>query len=115
MYTKPKNAKSMLTAGGLLGVFILFARITRLPLGTLMTLLPFLLEQWRKYEAQKPTADKTQMTREEACLILGVSAGDNKGTILEAHRRLIQKNHPDLGGTDYLAAKINQARDILLK
>jgi curved DNA-binding protein CbpA len=54
-------------------------------------------------------------TREEAALILGVSIRATPAEVREAHRRLIQKNHPDRGGTDELAARINQARDLLLQ
>ncbi len=57
----------------------------------------------------------SEMTTEEACKVLGVDADASKEEIIEAHRKLIQKIHPDRGGNDYLAAKINQAKDYLLK
>ena len=55
------------------------------------------------------------MTRSEALAVLGLDANASDEEIAAAHRSLIQKLHPDRGGNDYLASKINQAKDFLLK
>jgi DnaJ-domain-containing protein 1 len=58
---------------------------------------------------------KRKMTRSEALLVLGLPEGASKQEIALQYRRLISKVHPDTpGGSTYLAAQINQARDVLL-
>lgn len=54
------------------------------------------------------------MTKEEAYNILGLETGAAAADVRKAHRRLMQRLHPDVGGTSFLAARINEARDVLL-
>jgi len=74
---------------------------------------------WREQEGeegrQREVADDSIMTRPLALEILGLAEGASKDEIVKAHRHLMQKMHPDRGGSDYLAKKINSAKDYLLK
>ena len=59
--------------------------------------------------------DAGAMTQEEAYNILGLEPGATAADVRQAHRRLMQRVHPDLGGNAFLAQRVNEARDLLLR
>ena len=67
----------------------------------------------RQDQSRQARAAKT-MSREEALAILGLKENASKEDILAAHKRMMQKLHPDRGGSDHLAAQINKAKETLL-
>ena len=72
-------------------------------------------ELHRRRASAAPPASTADMTVEEAYDVLGLQPGADVAAVREAHRRLIKHLHTDQGGTDYLASKINRARDVLLR
>ncbi|QSP95201.1 DnaJ domain-containing protein [Marinobacter salinisoli] len=87
----------------------------------LLSLVPQFKDQLGRNERgagagrQDSAPNRSVMSVSEACDVLGLTPGCTAAEIVAAHRRLIQKLHPDRGGNDYLAAKINEARDVLLR
>ena len=74
---------------------------------------------WREHAqsdaaAGRATPSRGPMAREEAYQILGLEPGASAEDIVNAHRTLMKRLHPDLGGTNYLAARVNEAKDTLL-
>jgi len=75
-----------------------------------------------RYKSQQNNADSSKqtgagparMSRAQALDILGLAPDAQREDIIRAHRELIQKVHPDRGGSTHLAAQINQAKDVLL-
>ncbi|KAL3843417.1 hypothetical protein ACJIZ3_000820 [Penstemon smallii] len=82
------------------------------------------IQAWKAFKARPPTVRmrkfyeggfQPKMNRREAALVLGVREGIQVDKIREAHRRVMVANHPDAGGSHYLASKINEAKDLLLR
>lgn len=73
-----------------------------------------LARQIRATAAPPSQPGKQVMSRAEALDILGLEEGASEDEIDAAYKALIVKNHPDQGGTDWLAARLNDARDTLL-
>ncbi|KAL3642269.1 hypothetical protein CASFOL_013084 [Castilleja foliolosa] len=92
--------------------------------GTAALSARYLMTAWQAFKARPvvprarrfyPGGFEQAMTKREAALILGVREHAVNEKIREAHRRVMVANHPDAGGSHYLASKINEAKDILMK
>ncbi|MGA1370791.1 MAG: DnaJ domain-containing protein [Pseudomonadales bacterium] len=88
-------------------------------LGGLFRLLPLIGSVLRSTRgarsgARTPGAARTAMSRREALHVLGLEEDATDAAIIEAHRRLMQRVHPDRGGSAFLAQQLNEARRVLL-
>jgi DnaJ family protein C protein 19 len=93
-------------------------------LGGLALVGPLLWRRWHQGAAgfggfaasgsPPPPRQSSSMTRQEAYEVLGLKPGADDDAIHAAHRRLMRTAHPDAGGSDWLASRVNQARDVLL-
>jgi DnaJ family protein C protein 19 len=119
-----KSVKSLFAwvaaLGGLsLALMLILTGRGGIALGALTLFGPLVYQKWQAARGRRigggaPRRTSGAMTREEAYEVLGLHPGAPETEIREAHRRLMRGAHPDAGGSDWLAARINQARDILL-
>jgi hypothetical protein len=112
--------------GGLtLALLLILSGRASIALGALALFGPVVYQQWQAARGRTskrppggarppPGATRGAMTRAEAFEVLGLRPGATEVQIRDAHHRLMRAAHPDAGGSDWIASRINQARDILL-
>ena len=115
-----RQIKAMLLSCLAAGIFLasLFLAVTgRLPaaIAILVALWPVIIAYMRTRAQRTVNAENLPMTEKEAYEVLGLPEGAPPEEIKEAHIRLMKKVHPDQKGSDWLAKKINAAKDLLLK
>lgn len=126
--TEVAKVKKALVSLALTGLFVvailLIVGVARGNIG-LLPLLIFLVPVARRMKAQgrpngfsgkfrQNTSPRSTMSRAEALEILGLKQGATEQEIKAAYRKLIASAHPDAGGSDWMAAKLNEAKQILL-
>jgi len=88
-------------------------------LGLGAAIIPFIVAYFRERrsinESPAPDAKTEIKSREDALEVLGLDDGAGEDDIKTAYKKLMQKVHPDQDGSEWMAAKLNQARDFLLK
>ncbi len=111
-----------ISVAGLALFFLLLSGRSSVFLIGILALLPFypsVSQLWNKgcesrdEPMQPEKISSTTLSRNQALAILGLTEGATEQQIQAAHRRIIQKIHPDKGGSGYLAAQVNQAKEIL--
>jgi len=132
---KQKKLKFQIFAGAVVALMLFLAVTGRLnfvyaAIGSFIAFLPRLApllkflplvsrftqaagEQNNKRSSQQAHATNN-MSKDKAYDVLGLKPGATKEEIIAAHKKMMQKVHPDRGGSDYLAAEINTAKDTLL-
>ena len=115
--TAPSLVK-WLMRGGMLVSLLLASRIfgARMLYAFLPMLQGWISANKREDAASQhtPQQNTSRMSREEAAMVLGVEADASHAEIAQAYKGLMRKLHPDQGGNDYLASKLNNAREVLL-
>lgn len=105
-------------------VALFFMAVTgRLPaaIALVSALAPFVVAYYSKRMRQKKHGDSSNpdtqkpMTRQEALEVLGLDENADEKAIKEAYKKLMKKFHPDQEGSDWMASKLNEAKDLLLK
>lgn len=105
-------------AGLSLGAMLLLTGRGAAAFGALVFLGPLAWSWWqegRPLPGARAAPAGPRMSRAEALQVLGLREGATKADVREAWVRLMRTAHPDGGGSDWLAAQINQARDVLLR
>ena len=124
------TVKSLVTwtaaLGGIaLALLLVLSGREGIALGALTMFGPLIWQRWRASRAASaassrqpppppPPRRQGNMTPDEAYQVLGLRPGASEADIRAAHHRLMRTAHPDSGGSDWLATRVNQARDVLL-